>query len=210
MSEDTAAETPENTDVEANSDSNDLTPPESSGWWQFQSKDDAAKWANDIVEKRLARERKKVEPLVAEHATLKAEVERLKPLEDATKTDAQRWESEKQTLAQELAELREFRSKAERTNLVREIADEKGLPAQFVSRVRGNDADEIAADIDDLLNVLNDGKPRKPASPKPKEADADERGKKGHSGGGGDDDDTFDAKALAQKIRENSTQSFAR
>lgn len=210
MSEEAGIEATPEVVSDADSDAGDVTPPESNGWWSFGSKDDAAEWANGIVEKRLARERKKLEPIVAEHATLKAEVERLKPLEDATKTDAQRWESEKETFARELEELRSYRSKSERDNLVREIADDKGLPASFHSRIRGTDADEIAADIEDLLNVLGDGKPRKPASPKPKEADADERGEKGHGGGGGADDDGFSQEALLKKIRENRTNTFAR
>jgi hypothetical protein len=206
MSEENTETTPEATESEQEV----VTPPEATGWWQFQSKDDAAEWANGVVEKRLARERKKMESILAEHGTLKAEVERLKPLEDATKTDAQRWEAEKESFTKELEELRSFRKSAERTNLVREIAEDKGLPAKFVKYVSGEDADSITESVDELLNVLSeDGKPsKKPASQKPRATD-EQPATKGHGGGGSDPEDDSTTTARIMKKYRESRNSFS-
>lgn len=192
-------------------DDGGVSAPESSGWWSFKSKDDAAKWANEIVEKRLARERKKIDPIIQEHATLKSEVEELRPLRDASLTDAQRWEAEKAAIKSELEELRSFKTTAERTNLIREIAEEKGLPARFISRVRGENADDITADIEELLNVLEDGKPAKKPAPqrKPQETDGDKPGTKGYSGGGSEGDGEFSVDAILKKVRENRGSTYA-
>lgn len=183
------------------------SPPEAgSGWWQFESKDQAEEWANKLVTNRLARERKKYDPIVEEHGKLKAEVEELRPLKAATQTDSERWEAEKQQLASELAELREFRTARERDDLVRDLAEEKGLPSRFLKRIQGTDAEEISADIDDLLNVLSleDGKTtkKKPVSRKPKETDEDGSSKSsGYSGaGGGDQDEEITAEAIMKTL----------
>lgn len=182
-------------------------PPSSSDWWKFESKDRAEEWANNLVTKRLARERKKFEPIVQEHATLKSEVEELRPLRDANLTDSERWESKLQAVSQELEELRSFRASREREDLVREIAEDKGLPQKFISRVRGEDADSISADIDDLLNVLSleGGKATKPAQRKPKEIDEDSSSKaRGFSGGGSsDDNDEITSDAIIKRLQES-------
>jgi len=182
-------------------------PPPASDWWKFDSKETAEDWANNLVTKRLARERKKYDPILEEHGKLKAEVEELRPLKAATQTDAERWEAEKVQLAKELEELRSFQQARVREDLVREIAEEKGLPARFVSRIKGNDAEEIAADVDDLLNVLSleDGKAtkKKPAALKPKAADEDSSSSRGYSGaGGGDDDEEITAEAVLKRLAE--------
>ena len=204
MSEDAGSAQDSGAAAESDSGATDLTPPETNGWWNFSSKDDAATWANEIVEKRLARERKKFESVVAEHGTLKAEVEELRPLKAAKQTDTERWESEKQSLAKELEDLRGFKSKAERNDLVRQIAEDKGLPAKFIARVQGDDEDSISSDIDDLLNVLSeDGKStRKPASRKPQ--DADNRPPAKGSNGGGSDQDDVTADDIIKKLREKN------
>jgi hypothetical protein len=185
-------------------------PPATSDWWKFDSKDHAEDWANNLVTKRLARERKKYDPILEEHGKLKAEVEELRPLKSATQTDAERWEAEKSHLANELNELKMFRQARERDDLVREIAEEKGLPSRFSGRIKGDDAESIAADIDDLLNVLSieDGKAttkKKPVSLKPKAADEDssQSSSKGYSGaGGGDDDEEITADAVLKRLQE--------
>lgn len=214
MSEDAAPEAPETVETpdEQESESGaDVSRQDNSAWWRDASKEDITSFVNDKVQKRLAREKAKYDPLVQEHAKLKAEVERLKPLEDANKTDLQRWEDERANLAKELEEHRAFRAQQERNNLVREIADEKGLPTRFINRVQGDDADSITADIDDLLTVLNDGKPTKPASRKP--VDPDEKpGGKGYGGGGSksDTDDKAVVDNVIKKFREQRNRTFAR
>lgn len=199
----------DHTAVDGGVDSGDdfVSPPTASDWWKFESKEGAEEWANNLVTKRLARERKKYDPILEEHGKLKAEVEELRPLKAATQTDAERWEAEKQQLARELEELKLFQQARQRDDLVREIAEEKGLPSRFVSRIKGNDAEEIAADIDDLLNVLSleDGKTtkKKPASQKPKAADEDESSGRGYGGaGGGDDDEEITADAILKRLAE--------
>lgn len=191
----------------SDSGGDDFVPPPTSDWWKFDSKETAEEWANHLVTKRLARERKKYDPILEEHGKLKAEVEELRPLKAATQTDAERWEAEKLQLARELEELKSFQQARQRDDLVREIAEEKGLPSRFVSRIKGNDAEEIAADIDDLLNVLSleDGKAtkKKPASQKPKAADEDSSSRRGYSGaGGGDDDEEITADAVLKRLAE--------
>jgi hypothetical protein len=185
----------------------DFAAPTASDWWKFDSKDRAEEWANNLVTKRLARERKKIDPILQEHATLKSEVEELRPLREATQTDSERWESRLQSVTQELEELRGFKASRERDDLVREIAEDKGLPTKFFSRVRGEDAGSISADIDDLLNVLSleGGKSTKPAQRKPKEAEDDSSSKaRGFSGGGGsDDNDEVTAEAIMKRLQES-------
>jgi len=210
MSEDAGSTGAEDTSAaDGGVDSGDdiVTPPVSSDWWKFDSKENAEEWANNLVTKRLARERKKYDPILEEHGKLKAEVEELRPLRAATQTDAERWEAEKSQLAQELEDLRTFQQARVREDLVRDLAEEKGLPSRFVSRIKGNDAEEIAADIDDLLNVLSleDGKAtkKKPASLKPKAADEDSSSGRGYSGaGGGDDDEEITAEAVLKRLQE--------
>lgn len=211
MSEDTTgAESTAAADDDGAADSTGddfVSPPTNSDWWKFDSKETAEEWANNLVTKRLARERKKYDPILEEHGKLKAEVEELRPLRAATQTDAERWEAEKNALAKELEDLRSFQQARQRDDLVREIAEEKGLPSRFVSRIKGADAEEIAADIDDLLNVLSleDGKAtkKKPATQKPKAADEDASSSRGYSGaGGGDDDEEVTAEAILKRLQE--------
>lgn len=202
----------ENTSVPEDSVSDsgdDLSPPPAgSDWWKFDSKDRAEEWANNLVTKRLARERKKYEPILEEHGKLKSEVEELRPLRAATQTDSERWEAKLQAVTQELDNLRSFKSARERDDLVRELAEEKGLPSRFLNRIKGTDAEEISADIDDLLNVLSleDGKAtrKKPASRKPTESDEDESpSARGYSGAGGsDDDEEITAEAVIKRLQE--------
>lgn len=190
----------DNAAVESEDSGGDISPPDNNGWWKFQSKDEAVEWANDKIQKRLAREKSKYDPIVQAHDILKTEVESLRPLKTANQTDTERWESERASLTSELEQLRSFQSKAQRENLVREIADEKGLPTRFVSRVHGDDAESITADIDELLNVLGDGKAtRQPASRQPKSADKTPA--KGQ-GGGGSDDEHVSADAILKRLSE--------
>lgn len=172
----------------------EVTAPEADSWWQFASKADAEKWGNDLITKRLTRHTKSVvTPLEAERDTLRAEVDRLKPLEDATKTDVQRFEDRLNAVLPELESLRTFKAESTRSELVRSIAEELGIPAKFVSRIQGADEDAIRADATDLLNVLSEGgsTPGKkvPPAKAPKET-VQPGGKTGTQGGGGSDDES--------------------
>lgn len=197
-------------EVELNDEESDTSGPSAKEWWNFETKDAAVEWMNDKIQKRLSREKSKYDPIVNERDTLKAEVDRLRPLEDATKTDSQRWESERENLTKELDQLRQFQRKAERDNLVREIAEDKGLPTRFLARIQGEDAESITADIEDFLNVYNDGKPPKPASRKPVETE--DKPARGY-GGGGSKDETDD-KEIVQNVvklaREQRNHTYVR
>lgn len=209
MSEDTT--TTNAPETEADADNGDITPPEAKKWWKFNDQDDAVAWVNEKVQKRLAREKSKYDPIVSERDTLKARVAELEPFEKASQTDTQRFESERTFLTTELEELRSFRKDQERNNLVRELADDKGLPTRFISRVHGDDAESITADIDELLAVINDGKPTKPASRKPVDPE-EEPGSKGY-GGGGSKTDTDDKAVVAnviKKFRETRHNTYTR
>ncbi|OQW34503.1 MAG: hypothetical protein A4E20_10815 [Nitrospira sp. SG-bin2] len=197
--------------AETADDSEDNSGPASKAWWQFPDKDAAVEWMNDKVQKRLAREKSKYDPIVSEHAILKKRVADLEPFEQAQKTDTQRWEDERNALKAELERLQSFEKKTQRDNLVREIAEDKGLPARFYSRIQGEDADTITADIEDFLNVYNDGKTTKPASRKPTETD-EKPAQKGYGGGGSssDTDDKAVVRNVVKKFRENQNNSFVR
>lgn len=206
MPEDVVDEAPETDEAY-----NDITPPAGKTWWQFESQDEATEWANDKIQKRLAREKKKYDPIATERDMLKSRVAELEPFEQATKSDSQRWEAERASLASELEDLKSFRAKAERNDLVREIAEDKGLPTRFFNRVQGNDAESITADIDDLLTVISDGKPTKPASRKPIETD-EKPGQKGYGGGGSksETDDKAIVDNIRKKFREQGHRTYAR
>lgn len=196
-------------DADAKGDNS--TPEPKANWKNFDSKEAFDEFVSNVVEKRLARERKKFDPLVAERDTLKAEVEELRPLKKANETDAERWEKEKASFTEELETLRTFKSKAERNDLVREIADEKGLPPRLVKWVAGDDSDSITQSVDDLLNDLSEvgQSPKKPAQRKPKETDGDQPGDKGFSGGGSGEDDDFSVEKLLSKVREHRGATYA-
>jgi membrane protein involved in colicin uptake len=185
----------------------DITPPESQNWWQFGAKEDAEAWANNLVTKRLSRERKaNLDPIIQERDTLKAEVDRLRPLEDATKTDAERWSAERDRIAAENAELKKFKASREHADLIRKVAEEEGLPSNFIPRVQGADEDAIRDDIKDLLNVLseggsNTGKKTPPAkAPKPQGAS----GGSVSSGGGSSTDESDDdlSKSILEQVNQ--------
>lgn len=186
----------------------EITGPEGQNWWQFGSKTDAEEWANNLVTKRLSRERKtKLDPIAQERDTLRAEVERLKPLEDATKTDFQRLEEKLNSQASELEQLRGYRSQQERTNLVRSIAEELGLPSHFTPRVRGDNEDAIREDVQDLLNVLSEGGSNTGKKTPPSKAPKPENSGGGSvSSGGGSSSDTTSDDDLIKSIVEQTNQ----
>lgn len=171
-------------------DDSGITPPEADSWWQFANKEAAEKWSNDLITKRLTRHTKSVvNPLETERDTLKAEVARLSPLEDATKTEIQRAQDALKAVQPELDALREFKSQTTHSELVRSIADELGLPAKFIPRVRGKDEDAIREDISELLNVLSeDGSNAKKVPPAKAPKESDKKPDKTPGGGGSDDE----------------------
>lgn len=143
---------------EGGAEAGEITPPAANTWWQFENQEQAESWANDLVTKRLTRERKtKLDPIVQERDTLKAELETLRPLKEATQTDAERWQDQLATLTAQNQELLSYKQETSRANLVRQIAEEVGLPASLVSHINGDDEDAIRGNATDLLNALSEG-----------------------------------------------------
>lgn len=180
-------------------DAGEITPPAANDWWKFETKEAAAEWGNKLVQDRLGRFKKSnLNPIEQERDTLKAEIEKMKPVFEASLTDNDRREAREEALKQELEELRTFRTRTERTSQINGIADEVGLDKKFLKFVTvGDDADEdaIRTNIKDLLDVLSEGGSNTKQPPKqkaPKETDAP-KGKQLQSGGGADSDDTDDA-----------------
>lgn len=162
-----------------------------------------------IIQDRVAREKNKNNELVQKNATLEARVQELEPLEAATQTDTQRWEKEKKQLIDEVTELRTLKANTERSDLVREIAKDKGLPDGFLNRVSGDTPEEIEADVDSLLETLGGSiKATKPAATtKPVEAKS-KASKASHGGGDSDDDSLPPITDLALAMRKGAGQPY--
>lgn len=202
-------------------DNGDLAPPAANNWWQFSDKEAAEAWANNLVTKRLQRERKtNFEPLQQSHATLEAELARLKPLAEKAMTAEEKRDAEFAQAQQEIEDLRSFKAQVERSNLVNGIAIEVGLPDHLTSFLNA-DADEasIREQAKNLLNALseggsNTGKRKPPAkSPAPKDQGDSGNGDSASGGGGGNgepSDDALIAHILEEtaKIRANGGITF--
>lgn len=189
-------------------DGGDVVAPEANNWWQFANKDDAVKWGNDLIAKRLTRHKNTVvDPIERERDTLKAEVERLQPYETATKTEAERREAADAARQKQLDDLLAYKAQTEHSNLVRSVADELGLPASFVPRVRGKDEAEVRADITDLLDALSEGglnAKKVPPAKAPKETEKPGSKKNLSSGGGGTEDESDDDSVIAEILGQVS------
>lgn len=188
----------------------DLAPPAANDWWQFADKDAATAWGNKLVTDRLTRFTKsKLDPIVAERDTLSAEVLRLKPLEDATKTDIQKRDDQLAQITPELETLRAFKAKTERAETVNALAAEEGLDPKFLALINTDgDEDEVRGKIKILLDALsesgaNTGK-KTPVAKAPKET-GKPAAKQLQSGGGGTEDETDDALAasIIEQIRKD-------
>ncbi|AOT22998.1 scaffolding protein [Mycobacterium phage Kahlid] len=126
------------------------------------------------VARRVARERKKYEGF----EDFKAKAEQLEKLEAEKGSDIEKLTRRAEKAESELAKLTEKLTKAERNELVRDIADEMGLPKKLAKRVQGDTEEDIRADIEDLLEGLpksekkvekdDDGDKKKPPAQSPK------------------------------------------
>lgn len=190
----------------------DITPPDSTAWWKFATKEEAQVWGNKLVTGRLARDRKtNLDPVVQERDTLKAEVDRLKPLELASLTDAQRRDAEFAALTAQNTELQSFKAERTRTDLVSGIATELGLSPKLVPHVVGNDEDSIRANVTSLLDALSESgstpppkSPPKPKSPKEIKPVGDSL----ESGGGGAEDEDITAENILAAL-DKKRNSFS-
>lgn len=165
----------------------------------FATKADFVKHVNGIVKKRLDREVKKYAPIVAERDTLK---ERVGELSGADK-DKSAAEKQIEALSKQVSELLSYQATTQRTELVRNIAKEHGLPDEFLARVQGDDEDSITEDVEQLVELLKiDGKPAPKRVPKNTKPDGkDGKGGKGSDGkGGAEDDAKNDLDKIAKSI----------
>jgi hypothetical protein len=78
---------------------------------------------------------------------------RLKEFEDAQKTEAEKLAEQKTAAEKDAAEAR-------RELMRYRVAAEKGLPAEVIDRLKGDDEQEMAEDADRLLALLKPGRPR--------------------------------------------------
>ncbi|WP_124712924.1 hypothetical protein [Mycolicibacterium nivoides] len=126
------------------------------------------------VARRVARERKKYEGF----EDFKTKAEQFDKLEAEKGSDIEKLTRRAEKAEGELTKLTEKLTKAERNELVRDIADEMGLPKKLAKRVQGDSEEDIRADIEDLLEGLpkseqkvekdEDGDKKKPPTQSPK------------------------------------------
>ncbi|QFG10240.1 head scaffolding protein [Mycobacterium phage DyoEdafos] len=102
------------------------------------------------VARRVARERKKYEGF----DDFKAKAEQFDKLDAERGTELEKAIRRAEKAEQELTGLKDKLTKAERNELVRDIADEMGLPKKLAKRVQGDSEEDIRADIEDLLEGL--------------------------------------------------------
>lgn len=97
--------------------------------------------ANRVAEKKAKDDRKALE-------------DKLKAFEDAALTDTEKKDNALKAAEQLAAERGEALTKLERKVLVRDLAQDSGLPKKLWDRVSGETEDEIAADIKELVEAL--------------------------------------------------------
>lgn len=110
-----------------------------------------------LLQSRISR----VERKYAGFDDLKAKAEQFDKLEAERGTDIEKLTRRAEKAEAELAAAAERLSKADRMELIRDIADDLGLPKKLVKRVQGSTEEEIRADIEDLLDGLPSGDSKK-------------------------------------------------
>lgn len=124
---------------------------------------------DDIIEKRLAREREKY----ADYDKLKEQVEALaadkaeldkakKKAEDEGKTVTEKVNEQLAALQKQLEDEKEARHKSDSESLRLRVAAAKGLSEAQARRLQGSTKEELEADADDLLETFGGKKDDKP------------------------------------------------
>lgn len=111
-------------------------------------------------EKVLAQSRKWEERAKSNSAAAK----RLAELEDASKTDAEKMADAIKRAEEAEAKVADYERKAERTSIVAEVAAEKGVDADWLSRMAGDTREDIEANADFLAQKVG-GAPIYPSVP---------------------------------------------
>lgn len=112
-----------------------------------------------IVAKRLKRQEEQFKKQYADFDKFKADSEAFQKIQDEKATDSERWERERERLAKALQDKDEQLSKLQRANLIADLATEKGLPKSMWKRVQGDSEEDIAEDIESLVNDLKGSRP---------------------------------------------------
>lgn len=118
---------------------------------------------DDIVEKRLAREREKYadyDDLKSQVATLVAEK---KKLEDEGKSDSDKVSEQLAALQKQLEDEKSAREKSDAESLRLRVAAAKGLSEVQARRLQGSTQEELEADADELIAAFGGQKDDKPA-----------------------------------------------
>lgn len=147
-----------------------------------------------ILQKRLKRQEDQLLKKYSDYEQRVADSESFRKLQDEKATDSERWEKERNSLMASLQERDEKLTRLERSNLIADLASEKGLPKSFWKRVQGDDAEEIAEDMDSIIKDLGlkadreSGKEKTPAR------------KSVYGGGGGTEDPDPDTDSIVSRI----------
>lgn len=104
----------------------------------------------DRLEKKHARELSKYEGF----EDIKAKAEKFDAFEAEQGTEIEKLTRRIEKAERERDEFKTKIAKSERNEMVRDIADELGLPKALVKRVQGDTEDDIRADIADLMQGL--------------------------------------------------------
>jgi hypothetical protein len=138
-----------------------------------------------ILQKRLKRQEEQLQKKYSDYEQRVADSDAFRKIQDEKATDSERWEKERDQLLSSLKERDEKLTKLERANLIADLASEKGLPKSFWKRVQGNTEEDIAEDMDSIINDLGlkaDREASKEKTPAP-------RKKAAYYGGGGETED---------------------
>ncbi|MFM8798890.1 MAG: hypothetical protein ACKODT_08030 [Fluviibacter sp.] len=107
-----------------------------------------------ILQKRLKRQEDQLLKKYSDYEQRVSDSEAFRKLQDEKATDAERWEKEREKLNALLKERDEKLTTLERSNLIADLASERGLPKSFWKRVQGSTEEEIAEDMDSIIKDL--------------------------------------------------------
>lgn len=129
---------------------------------------------DEIIEKRLAREREKYAGYDDLKAQVKALADEKKKLEDEGKSDSEKVSEQLADLQKQLEAEKEARTQSEAEALRLRVAQAKGLTEAQARRLQGATREELEADADDLLETFGGKKDenepgQKPGVGRPKE-----------------------------------------
>lgn len=150
-----------------------------------------------IIQRRLKRQEEQFLKKYSDYEERVSESENFRKLQDEKSTDSQRWEKEREKLLSSLQDKDQELTKLQRSNLIADLASERGLPKSFWKRVQGETEEEIAEDMDSIVKDLGiapggDGKDKTPKA-------APQKGTV-YGGGGETEDPELDTDHIVSKI----------